>query len=137
MLCKSIIIIISFVEFKIFSNFANFCYWRIMYWNSAFFQLCFYYAAHPFDQRLTVREEEEGGSWMREKTLQCHHGVFSQDKIKEYESLVINTHSKILKTQLEEAIMLDSAQSRGILRVKKKYFSIQSLKNGDPRQSLE
>ena len=39
------------LEFKSFITFSNFCYLRIIYWNSAFFQLGFCEAAHPFDQR--------------------------------------------------------------------------------------
>ena len=66
----------------------------------------------------------KAGSWMREHTLQCHQGIFSQDKMKDYEFLVINTHSKVLKRQLEEAILLDWAQSRGVLKLGKMTFRV-------------
>ena len=44
---------------------------------------------------------------MREHTLKCHGGVFSTNKMDDYEFLVINKHKKVLRRQLEEAILLD------------------------------
>ena len=55
----------------------------------------------------------KAGSWMREHSVKCHQGVFSQDKMQDFEFIVINTHSKVLKRLLEEAILLDWAQAGG------------------------
>ena len=75
------------------------------------------------------REEEDdgfqkAGSWMREHTLECHGGVFSEDKQKDYEFFLLNCHSKVLRRQLEEAILLDWAQGRGVLRLGKRVFKV-------------
>ena len=64
------------------------------------------------------------GSWMRGHTLQCRQGVFSQDRMQDYEFLVINTHSMILRRQLKEAILLDWAQSRGVFNLGKKVVRV-------------
>ena len=73
------------------------------------------------------KEDEEmrkAGSWMREHTLQCHQGVFSQDKLLDYEFFPIHAHSKVLRRQLEEAILLDWAQGRGVLKLGKEVLRV-------------
>ena len=72
-----------------------------------------------------VEEDEEArkaGSWMREHTIKCHHGVFSADKLEDYEFIFLHTHRKVLRRQLEEAILLDWAQSRGKIKIGRKVF---------------
>ena len=59
----------------------------------------------------------KAGSWMREHTLQCHQGIFSQNKLLDYEFFQIHAHSKVLRKQLKEAILLDWAQGRGVLKL--------------------
>ena len=44
-------IVTYLVKCKSLSKFANYSYWWIMTWYSAYFQLCFSDAAHPIDQR--------------------------------------------------------------------------------------
>ena len=39
--------------------------------------------------------------------------------MQDYEFIVINTHSKVLRRQLEGAILLDWAQSKGVLKLGK------------------
>ena len=41
-----------------------------------------------------------------------------------YEFIVLNHHKKVLRRQLEEAILLDWAQSRGVMKLGKRVFSI-------------
>ena len=69
-------------------------------------------------------EMRKAGSWMREHTLQCHQGVFSQDKLLDYEFFPIHAHSKVLRRQLEEAILLDWAQGRGVLKLGKEVLRV-------------
>ena len=66
------------------------------------------------------RDDEKAGSFMREHTLKCHGGVFSTNKMDDYEFLVINKHKKVLRRQLEEAILLDWAQGRGMIKLGKR-----------------
>ena len=46
---------------------------------------------------------------MKEHTVNFHGGVFSTDKMSDYEFIVLNQHRKVLRIQLEEAILLDWA----------------------------
>ena len=46
-------------------------------------------------------EMRKAGSWMREHSVKCHQGVFSQDKMQEFEFIVINTHSKVRRGSLK------------------------------------
>ena len=73
-----------------------------------------------------VEDEEfrKAGSWMREHTLKCHEGVFSKDKFLDYEFFLLHSHSKVLKRQLEEAILLDWAQGRGVLKLGRRVFRV-------------
>ena len=66
--------------------------------------------------------DEKAGSFMKEHTIKCHEGVFSTNKMDDYEFLVINQHRKVLRRQLEEAILLDWAQGRGIIKLGKRIF---------------
>ena len=59
---------------------------------------------------------------MREHTLECHSGVFSKEKQNEFFQL--NTHSKVLRRQLEESILLDWAQRKGVLKLGKRLFKV-------------
>ena len=66
----------------------------------------------------------KAGSWMREHTLRCHGGVFSADKLHDYEFILLHHHSKVLRRQLEEAILLDWAQNRGVIKLGRRIFKI-------------
>mgnify|MGYP007123539799 CR=1 FL=1 len=61
---------------------------------------------------------------MREHTLECHSGVFSKEKQNDYEFFQLNTHSKVLRRQLEESILLDWAQGKGVLKLGKRIFKV-------------
>ena len=63
-------------------------------------------------------------SWMREHTLQCHGGEFSNNKMDDYEFVFLRSHTKVLRRQLEEAIFLAWAQGRGCIRVGKLIFKV-------------
>ena len=69
-------------------------------------------------------ESMKAGSWMREHTLRCHGGVFSVDKLQDYEFILLHHHSKVLRRQLEEAILLDWAQNRGVINLGRRSFKI-------------
>ena len=69
-------------------------------------------------------ESMKAGSWMREHTLKCHGGDFSVDKLQDYEFILLHHHSKVLRRQLEEAILLDWAQSRGVIQLGKRSYKI-------------
>ena len=69
-------------------------------------------------------DELKAGSWMKEHTLTFHQGVFSENKMDDYEFIVLNQHRKVLRRQLEEAIFLDWAQSRGVIKLGKRVFRI-------------
>ena len=68
------------------------------------------------------RDDEKAGSFMREHTLKCHGGVFSTNKMDDYEFLVINRHKKVFRRQLEEAILQDWAQGWGMIKQGKRTF---------------
>ena len=68
--------------------------------------------------------EEKAGSWMREHTLECHGGVFSEDKTEDYEFILLNSHCKVIRRQLEEAIFLDWAQGRGVLKLGRRVYRV-------------
>ena len=59
------------------------------------------YKAGRREEVVRREEEDDGfqkaGSWMREHTLKCHGGVFSEDKQKDYEFFLLNCHSKVLR----------------------------------------
>ena len=88
----------------------------------------FHLFIHDFHQDLSVRFEfvrylnmeveelRKAGSWMREHTYSHHGGVFSEVKTDDYEFLMIGVHRKVLRRQLEEAILIDWAQERGVIR---------------------
>ena len=61
---------------------------------------------------------------MREHTLKCHQGIFSRDKLQDYEFFLLHSHTKVLKRQLEEAILLDWAQGRGVLKLGRRVFRV-------------
>ena len=61
---------------------------------------------------------------MREHTLECHSGVFSKEKQNDFEFFQLNTHSKVLRRQLEESILLDWAQGMGVLKLGKRIFKV-------------
>ena len=44
--------------------------------------------------------------------------------MEDYDFLVINHHSKVLRRQMEKAILLDWAQGRGVLMLGKRIFKI-------------
>ena len=69
-------------------------------------------------------EVRKAGSWMREHTLLCHGGVFSEDKLEDYEFFILRVHSKVLRRQLEEAILLDWAETRGIIKIGRRIFRV-------------
>ena len=50
--------------------------------------------------------------------------MFSENKMDDYEFIVLNQHRKVLRKQLEEAIFLDWAQSRGVIKLSKRVFWI-------------
>ena len=50
---------------------------------------------------------EKAGSWMRDHTLKFHQGVFSKQKTVDYEFIVLHQHTKVIRRQLEETILLD------------------------------
>ena len=64
---------------------------------------------------------------MREHTLKCHQGIFSRDKLQDYKFFLLHSHTKVLKRQLEEAIWLDWAQGRGILRLGRRVFRVNRI----------
>ena len=72
-------------------------------------------------------DEEKAGSWMKEHTVNFHGGVFSTDKMSDYEFIVLNQHRKVLRRQLEEAILLDWAQGRGVLKIGKRVFKVDRM----------
>ena len=51
-------------------------------------------------------------SLAKQNTLQCNGGVSSTDKIEDNKFFLLNSHTKVLKRQLEEAILLDWDQAR-------------------------
>ena len=61
---------------------------------------------------------------MREHTLECHGGIFSEDKTEDYEFILLNSHSKVIRRQLEEAIFLDWAQARGVLKLGRRVYRV-------------
>ena len=63
-----------------------------------------------------VEEMKKAGSWMREHTYSHHGGVFSEVKTDDCEFLMIGVHRKVLRRQLEEDILIDWAQERGVIR---------------------
>ena len=63
-----------------------------------------------------VEELRKAGSWMREHTYSHHGGVFSEVKTDDYEFLMLGVHRKVLRRQLEEAILIDWAQERGVIK---------------------
>ena len=67
-------------------------------------------------------DKEKAASFMKEHTIKCHGGVFSTNKMDDYEFLVISQHRKVLRRQLEEAILLDWPQGRGIIKLGKRIF---------------
>ena len=82
--------------------------------------------AGPVGEQEGARKGEEfkAGSWMKEHTLKFQEGVFSENKMDDYEFIVLNQHRKVLRRQLEEAIFLDWAQSRGVIKLGKRVFWI-------------
>ena len=72
-------------------------------------------------------DEEKAGSWMKEHTVNFHGGVLSTDKMSDYEFIVLNQHRKVLRRQLEEAILLDWAQVRGVLKIGKRVFKVDRM----------
>ena len=73
------------------------------------------------------KEIRKAGSWMREHTLQCHGGEFSDNKMDDYEFIILRHHSKVLRRQLEEAIFIDWAQGRGYIQIGKLKFKMNKM----------
>ena len=77
-----------------------------------------------------VEEDEEirkAGSWMREHTLRCHRGEFSNNKSEDYEFMILRNHTKVLRRQLEEAIFLVWVQNEGYIEVGRLKFKINKI----------
>ena len=49
---------------------------------------------------------------------------FLKNKMNDYEFVVLHHHKKVLRRELEEAIFLDWAQSRGVMKLGKRMFRI-------------
>ena len=51
---------------------------------------------------------------MREHTLECHGGVFSEDKTEDYEFILLNSHGKVIRRQ----------QGRGVLMLGRRVYRV-------------
>jgi hypothetical protein len=60
-------------------------------------------------------EEVEGSSWMADHTRSHHGGTISADPCEDYDFLVLDQWRKPLLRQLEEAVRIKHARSRGYL----------------------
>ena len=50
------------------------------------------------------QELQKACSRIREHTLKCHKGIFSKNQFLDYEILLLHSHTKVFKRQLEETI---------------------------------
>ena len=80
------------------------------------------------EEGISPEEEDEelrkAGSWMREHTYTHHGGVFSEEKTDDYEFILLGVHRKVLRRQLEEAILIDWAQERGVFKYKGMVYKV-------------
>ena len=54
--------------------------------------------------------------------LQCLQGVFSSNKLQEYEFLLVHSYSKVIRSKLEKAILLEWVQGKGGPSAREKSF---------------
>ena len=60
-------------------------------------------------------EEEEVSSWMADHSVTCHPGEVSPELKDDYHFMVIGSWSKPLQRQVEEAVRIRNAMTRGFL----------------------
>ena len=61
------------------------------------------------------QEEEEVSSWMADHTVTCHQGEVSPELMDDYDFMVIGSWIKPLQRQVEEAVRIRNAMTKGFL----------------------
>lgn len=80
--------------------------------------------AHYSDYLLGMKkrmkeDEDESSSWMADHTRSHHNGVVSKDHHDDYDFFLVTTKEKPLERQLEEAVRIRMASSRGMVMMGK------------------